>query len=397
MVIGIAIAVPFALALTRPLHELQRRMRSMIDGDLEAPVAGADRADEIGSIASALHFMRDRLIERRRMEAEVAIAYREQSELVRHLGRVLDEVAKGDLTVRLADGAPERYAKLQADFNSAIGSIQSAVRTVATSTDELFGGSAQITETTAHLAERSEAQATRLQRAVFALNAISDVIRGTASSMRLASDAVSEANHEADRSGAMMRDATTAIARIEKSSGRITRIADTIDSIAQQTNILALNTAIEAARAGEKGKGFSVVAAEVRVLAERSAVAAEEIKVLIKQASTDVLDGVTLIGRIGEVIASIMTRVANIDDVVANVAQAAEQQALGLQDVVTSMTEADRAIQQNVKIGDKSAASIRQLHDQTVTLASLVRHFKIQGTGIPSVTPRPRALLEAVP
>ncbi len=374
---GIAVGVPLALALTRPLQRLRHRTLALVDGDLDAPVLGADRSDEIGEIAAALQFMRDRLVERRRLEHEADAFNREQGDLVRHLGRVLGDVAMGDLTARLNEVPAARYAKLKSDVNSAIGSIQSAVSTVAASTEDLFGGSEEISKATVDLAVRSERQATRLKDALAGLSGISAAVRGTAANTRLASEAVSAANVEADRAGTMMRDATMAFARIETSSGRISHIAETIDGIAAQTNILALNTAIEAARAGERGRGFAVVAAEVRALAERSAFAADEIKALIEQASTDMKEGANLVGRTGTAMAAIMTRMANIDRLVAGVAKDSERQASGLQEVVGTVSETDQAIQENVRCSDRSAASVRQLHERTATLASLVGHFKI--------------------
>ena len=373
---GIAIAVPLALALVRPLRHLERRTLTMIEGELETPVPGSERGDEIGKIASALQFMRARLKERHRLEMEAAAFNREQGDLVRHLGQVLGDVAAGDLTARLADAPPARYAKLTADFNSAIGSLQSAVSTVAESTDQLFGGSKEITRVTVDLAERSEHQAVRLQKAVIGLHEITEAVRDTASNTRLASEAASAATLEADRAGALMRDATLAITRIETSSGQISHIAGTIDAISAQTNILALNTAIEAARAGESGRGFAVVAVEVRRLAEQSALAADEIKGLIGRASKDVKAGVIFVENTEKAMESIMTGVANINGLVADVARDAERQACGLQEVVAMVTETDRAIQENVRYGDRSTASLRQLHERTGALASLVRQFK---------------------
>ena len=383
---GIAIAVPFALALVRPLRRLEGRTLSMVAGDLEAPVPGSRRRDEIGRIASALQVMRARLIERHQLELESAAFNREQSDLVFRLGLVLADVAAGDLTARLNEAAHARYGKLVTDFNSAIGSLQAAVSTVAESTDQLFGGSREITRANVDLAERSETQAVRLQTAVKGLHEIRDAVRCTAANTRLASEAASAAAVEADRAGALMRDATKAIMRIETSSGQISRIAGTIDAIARKTNILALNTAIEAARAGEKGRGFAVVAIEVRALAEQAGFAADEIKGLIGRASTDVKAGVTFVESTGTAMGSIMTSVGNINGLVADVARDAERQAAGLQDVVAMVAETDRAIQENVRFGDRSTASLRQLHERTAALAGLVRHFKTDagsgGTGI---------------
>lgn len=383
---GIIVAVPFAVALARPLRDFDKRMRGMMEGDFTSPVLGADRKDEIGRVAAALHFMRDRLIERRRMEEDAAATGREQADLVTSLGNALGRVALGDLTVRVDLGGSGRYATIEADFNTAIESVRAAIETVSLSIDWLFGGSEEITHTTIDLARRSERQANRLQDAAAALGQVSEAIRNTASSTRLASEAVSQANVEADRSGVMIRDATAAIRRIETSSGQITRITTVIADIAAHTNILALNTAIEAARAGASGRGFAVVAAEVRNLAIRAAQAVEEIEDFNRQTSSDVRDGADHIARADERIGQIMSRVASIDALVGEVATAAEHQANGLREVFGSVSEADQATRHNVHMIEQSATALRRFHDQAAALAGLVGHFKI-GEGFCPVAP----------
>ena len=377
-VVGTAIALPFAFTLTRPLRLLQARMRSMVEGDLHAPILGDDRADEIGGIATALRFMRERLVERRQIEIEVARAGREQSTVVHHLGQALDTIARGDLTARLTADC-DGYDKLKADFNGSIESLRAIVATVSSTTDRLVGGSAGMAEASLDLAQRSERQALRLQGAVVSLNTVSDSIRDAAASTRQASVAVSAANAQAARSAAMMRDAVSAMGRIERSTNQITRIVGVIDDIAAQTNILALNAAIEASRAGDSGKGFLVVAEEVRVLARQSARASDEIKELIGRTARDVADGVALIDRTGGGVDMIMEGVGNLDRFVNVVATTAERQAASLQEVVGVVVEANRMTQQNVALGERSASSVRLFHDHAATLAALVHDIKIGG------------------
>ena len=109
-----------------------------------------------------------------------------------------------------------------------------------------------------------------------------------------------ETNAVAERGGAVVGEAVTAMARIEESSRKISDIIGVIDEIARQTNLLALNAAVEAARAGEAGRGFAVVASEVRSLAQRSSQAAKDIKDLIVNSNSQVKDGVDLVNKAGE-------------------------------------------------------------------------------------------------
>ncbi len=395
LVVGLGIAIPFALALTRPLRRLQDRMIAMMDGDLASAIPSGARSDEIGGIARALHIVRDRLAERNRLQDEAAVIHRDaaarlreteaafvaagqdQAEVVRLLGQALYAIAEGDLTTRIPATIPNKYAKLGADFNTAVESIQSTVSAVAATTHQLRAGSERLSQAAADLSERSETQAARLQETTVSLHAVSDAIRGTAATTRQASKAVSAANGDADRAGATMQTAAAAMSRIAQSSTQITSIIAVIEEIAFQTNILALNAAVEAARAGEEGRGFKIVAAEVRALAGRAGNAAKEIAGLIGKTSTDVSEGVKLIGDTGDAIAVIMGRVAEVDGLVASAAAAAESQADHLKGVVAAVSEADRATQQNVRMGEQSAASVQGVHDQAAVLAQLVGQFRL--------------------
>lgn len=397
LVVGLGIAVAFALALTRPLRRLRDRLIVMMDGDLDSAIPSGARSDEIGGIARAMHVVRDRLGERSRLQEEAAVIHRDaearlrateaafvaagqdQAEAVRLLGQALYAIAEGDLTARIPATIPDKYAKLGTDFNTAVESIQSTVSAVAAATHQLRAGSERISQAAVDLSQRSETQAARLQETTASLHSVSDAIRGTAASTRQASKAVSAANGDADRAGATMQTAAEAMSRIAQSSAQITRIIAVIEEIAFQTNILALNAAVEAARAGEEGRGFKIVAAEVRALAGRAGDAAKEIAGLIGKTSTDVGSGVKLIGDTGEAIAVIMGRVAEIDGLVAGAAAAAESQADNLKDVVAAVSEADRATQQNVRMGEQSAASVQEVHDQAAVLARLVSQFRLGG------------------
>jgi methyl-accepting chemotaxis protein len=150
-----------------------------------------------------------------------------------------------------------------------------------------------------------------------------------------------------------------------------------IDGIAFQTNLLALNAGVEAARAGDAGKGFAVVASEVRALAQRSADAAKDVKAKIMASSEQVDAGVELVSETGAALQRIIGRIGEISTLVSTIAHSAEQQATGLQQVNTAVSEMDGVTQQNAAMVEEATAAARSLSEEADELARQIARFQI--------------------
>jgi methyl-accepting chemotaxis protein len=163
---------------------------------------------------------------------------------------------------------------------------------------------------------------------------------------------------------------------INTSSSRIADIITVIDGIAFQTNILALNAAVEAARAGEQGRGFTVVAAEVRTLAGRSAQAAKEIRILIAASVDRVARGTRLVADAGHTMHDIVNSVQRVTDILGEITVAASAQSEGIARINTAIASLDQMTQQNSALVEQSAAAAERLREQATQLAATVSTFK---------------------
>lgn len=293
------------------------------------------------------------------------------------LAEGLKALAEGDLTHRIDAPFPARAQTVKDNFNHSLARLRDALSNIAQSAGSIRGGSDEIASASNDLSRRTEQQAASLEETAAALDEITSTVNRSAEGAIQASSAAASAKIDAERSGAVVRDAVAAMGEIEQSSGQITQIIGVIDEIAFQTNLLALNAGVEAARAGEAGRGFAVVAQEVRALAQRSADAAKEIKTLIANSSTQVERGVKLVGQTGEALSGIVGKVAEITDQISEIARSSREQATGLTQVNTAVNQMDQVTQQNAAMVEEATAAAANLRGEASELSQLVARFRI--------------------
>jgi methyl-accepting chemotaxis protein len=392
-----ALFVLHSTAIRRGVFGIRDSLNRMLREDFDAPVEGKDRGDEFGDMAVAAEALRQSSIEKRNMtEAgrreretnDAERAAREAAKLeedtqirfaVEALGAGLNKLANGDLTVSLPQPFRTDLEQLRGDFNRAVEKLQQVLGDVATNTSSIDANSAQMRNAAEDLAKRTEQQAASLEETSAALEQITSTVKNSSARASEAMTMVGGTKASAEESSKVVAEAMKAMSRIEDASSEIGKIINVIDEIAFQTNLLALNAGVEAARAGEAGKGFAVVAQEVRELAGRAAGAAKDIKALVGRSSEEVRSGVQLVTATGDALGRIAADVDRINDIVQAISTAANEQATGIGEINTAISQMDHMTQQNAAMVEQTSAASHTLAQDARSLTGLIGQFQING------------------
>ena len=295
---------------------------------------------------------------------------------VNQIATGLSQLAEGDLEQRIPTPFIPALEPLRVDFNASVEALEKSMAAVGAATRAITAGAAEIGGATDDWSRHTEQQAANLEESAAALEEVTVTVKKSSQGANRARDVVSAAKIDAEKSGAVVREAMAAMAAIDKSSKQIGQIIGVIDEIAFQTNLLALNAGVEAARAGEAGRGFAVVASEVRALAQRSAEAAKEIKGLISASTAQVDQGVVLVGQTGKALERIVSQVVEISGSIAEIAVSATEQSTGLEQVNTAVTEMSQMTQKNAALVGEASSAIHNLALESDELAKLVARYR---------------------
>lgn len=342
VVLGIAIALMLTRNITRPIHQAVALATRVANGDLQETVT-SNRGDELGQLLSALGAMVTSL-----------------RELVRHINSSATNIASSaeelsTVTTETSQGVTQQRDQTD-QVATAMNEMVATVNDVAKSAEEAFG-----------------AANTANEKAAAGESAVEETL-----------SYVNELNGQVEQVMERLRG-------LQKDSENIGTVLDVIKSVAEQTNLLALNAAIEAARAGEQGRGFAVVADEVRSLAQRTQSSATEIETLISNLVTSTEDSVSTMERgtslagqtlnsartTGETIREIAQAVGNISQYNSQIATAAEQQTSVAEDINQNVTQIRDVSDQSATAAEQISSSSNELARLGEDLSSQVARFRL--------------------
>ena len=373
---AILVALALAFFMTRSIAAPIRKGVALAEqialGDLRQRL-NLNQKDEVGQLGLAL----DRMVDSLNSSASMAEA-----------------IAEGDLTqdVKVASEQDRLGHALKAmveNLREIVGGIQLAG-------EQIASGAGQVADSSQSLSQGATESASSLEEVSASMNQLTEQVRVNSENASAANQLSSESKLAAEQGNQQMAEMVGAMDEINSAGQNISKIIKVIDEIAFQTNLLALNAAVEAARAGQHGKGFAVVAEEVRNLAARSAKAAEETAELIEGSVALTARGSQTARQTAEALKNIMQGTTKVSDILEEIALASNEQAQGIGQVTTGITQIDQVTQQNTASAEESAAAAEELASQSQQLHTMLAQFKLNRSTMKPV-PAPIKLAPPAP
>ena len=364
--ISVAVSVVFGVyithGITQPVTELEQAARAMAKGEFSAVRVAYDSRDELGSLAGDIRSMVKTL-----------------TDVIQNETYILNEMAEGNFSVH-----SERDEYYIGEFEQLLRSMKKINRglselllQISQSADNVAASSEQVSSGSQNLAQGTTEQAASVEELTGMMSEISDQAYRNSRDAQEASEKAQMVKENATESSRSMHEMVKAMAEISGKSDEIRKIVKTIEDFSFQTNILALNAAVEAARAGDRGKGFSVVANEVRSLANQSSAASKSTAALIQSSLQAVENGRKIANETDNALAEVVSGIDNVSELLFHITDASSKQFDANRQVTENINLISEVVQTNSATAEECAAASEELASQAQLLKELVSHFKL--------------------
>ncbi len=355
------VAVWVGRSISRPIQFCVARLEKLADGDLQTPAPAVSSRDETARLTKAL-------------DATILRLNDVVQDVSHHLGRM----AQGDFRENITRTYWGDFSAIEQSIRSIHSSLKETLYQISQSAGTLASSAVQVSDGAQSLSQGSVEQAGAIQEISATAAGIAKSASETVSAASEAENFVARADAQLGISMDFVKEMNTAMEKISRTSEEISRIIGTIENIAFQTNILALNASVEAARAGGDGKGFAVVADEVRELAAKSDEAAKATKELIEGSIAAVSEGSQAVVKVTESLDKTSSIAENVAVKMGAVAEAVEHQNIAISQITEGIGQISSVIQNTSDTSEQGAATAQKLSEQSRLMNSLVRRFQLR-------------------